>query len=167
MLFLFLFLLVVFMLIHGCMVIIRSFFYKVKINAILEDISTVEDLVYIRFKDFLNVTAEVFRRKGYNVSVTDKCGEEGRGLILNDIQFVEIWKHARSQLVDVETAMKLTKCMQSNSIYRGMIISLGDFKQSTRLFCHKNVIECINGEQLLEMFKEVQKRKDMLETSKG
>jgi restriction system protein len=144
--------------------IFLNMLYKMKINTLLENINSKEDLLYLSFKDFLNLMAEVFKRKGYKVRITDKCGEDGKGLILNDIQLVDIWKHGLSHIVDVEIAMKLAKCMQLDGFYRGMLLTLGDFKQSTKLFCHRNVIECISGEQLVIMCKEVQKRKEVLQT---
>jgi restriction system protein len=137
---------------------------KIKTDNLLEHINSREELLYLHFKDFLQVIIEVLKRKGYKVRITDKCGEEGNGLILNGRQYVEVWKHSINQIVDVEAAMKLARCMQVNSTHRGMLITLGDFKQNTRVYCHKNVIECINGEQLLEMCKEVQTRKGVLET---
>jgi restriction system protein len=137
---------------------------KIKTDNLLEHINSREELLYLHFKDFLQVIIEVLKRKGYKVRITDKCGEEGNGLILNGRQYVEVWKHGINQIVDVEAAMKLARCMQVNSTHRGMLITLGDFKQNTRVYCHKNVIECINGEQLLEMCKEVQTRKGVLET---
>lgn len=151
-------LLMIVMVVEMAAVLIYSIYYKIKINNLLEAVTTREDLLFMRFKDLLNLMAEIFRRKGYKVRITDKCGEEGNGLILDDKQFVEVWKHSLHHMVDVETAMKLAKCMQVNSIYRGKLISLGDFKQNTRTYCHKNVIECINGEQLVQMCKEVQRR---------
>ncbi|MDP4095157.1 MAG: restriction endonuclease, partial [Bacillota bacterium] len=99
-------------------------------------------------KDFVQISAEIFRRKGYKVKLTDKCGEEGNGLILNNLIYVEIWKYSADHFTDVEAAMKLAKCMRNNSIYRGIFITLGDFKKCTRTYCHTNVIQCINGEQL-------------------
>lgn len=152
------------MIISKLISIIGSMLYKIKINTLLENINSKEDLLYLGFKDFLNLMAEVFKRKGYKVRITDKCGEDGKGLILNNIQLVDIWKHGLNHIVDVEIAMKLAKCMQLDSFYRGMLLTLGDFKQSTKLFCHKSVIECINGEQLVLMCKEVQKRKEVLQT---
>ena len=139
--------------------------YKIKINNLLENISTKEDLFDTRCKDFINVIAEVFKRKGYKVEITDKCGEDGQGLVLDNLQYVDLTKHGLRHIVDVERAMKLAKCMSSNSIFRGTLITLGDFKQNTRKFCHKNVIKCINGDQLLAMCKEVQKKKEVLQTS--
>jgi len=139
--------------------------YSIKINNILEGINDKDDLDQIGFRDFVYLMMEVFRRKGYKVRMTDKCGEENNGLILNDLQYVEVIKFPVNKIIEVETAMKLARCMQLNSIYRGMIITLGDFKQNTRAFCHKNVIECINGDKVLEICKEVQKRKPVLETN--
>ena len=151
--------------INCAFILIGSILFKIKVNRILESINTREDLQYIKFVVFLHLAAEVFKRKGYKVKITDKCGEEGNGLILNDIQYVEIWKYGLNHAVDCEAAMKLAKCMRSNSIYRGILITLGDFKHNTKLFCHKNVIECITGEQLLAMIKEVQKKKEVLQTT--
>jgi restriction system protein len=142
-----------------------SIIYKIKIDNLLESINTKEDLLFINYKDFLNVISEAFKRKGFKVVITDKCGEEGNGLILDQIKYAEIWKHGLNQIVDVEAAMKLARRMQLNSIHRGMLVTLGDFKQMTLMFCHKNVIECINGDQLLTICKEVQKRKEVLQTN--
>lgn len=165
MLILFLMLVIIVMIFHGFFTIVQNIIYKIKINTLLEDVNTKEDLLYMRLKDFQNVIAEVLKRKNYKVRFTDKCGEEGKGLVLNNIQYVEMCKHSLNRMVEVEAAMKLAKCMQVNSIYRGMFITLGDFKKNTKMFCHKNVIECINGDQLLKMCKEVQKKKEVLETS--
>lgn len=159
MLLIYLILLFFMMTIYYTSIAVIAVYNKIKINTLLEKINSTEDLEYLRFTDLKKLTAEVFRRKGNRVRITDKCGEDENGMLLNDIQFVEIWKHSRHHEVDCEAAMKLAKCMRSNSIYRGMLITLGDFKSNTRLFCHKNVIECINGEQLLAMFKDVQKKR--------
>ncbi|NJD01595.1 MAG: restriction endonuclease [Ruminiclostridium sp.] len=153
------------MTLYWFIIIIYNVSEKIKINVLLEKIKAKEDLEYIKFMDFLKMIAEVFKRKGYKVGITNKCGEEGNGLILNSMQYVEIWNRGFSHAVDCEAAMKLAKCMRSNSIYRGMLITLGDFKHNTKTFCHMNVIECINGEQLLSMIKDVQKKKEVLQTT--
>lgn len=164
MLILYLMLFLVSMIIYKLFNITWTLLYKIKINNILESINTKEDLLYTHYKDFINVIAEILKRKGYKVKITDKCGEEGYGLILDNLQYVDLSKHGLSHIVEVETAMKFAKCMCSNSIFRGMLITLGDFKQNTRLFCHKNVIQCINGDQLLAICKEVQKKREVLRT---
>lgn len=137
--------------------------YKLKINNLLESINAKEDLTHVSYNDFISLVAEIFRREGYKVKHTDKCGEFGNGLLLNNLQFVEVWKYVSNPTVDVEMAMNLAKCMRNSSIYRGKLVSLRDFKHNTKLFCHKNVIECISAEQILEMCKEVQKRKAVLQ----
>lgn len=145
--------------------VIYTGFYKVKINHLLENINSKEDLLYMNSMDFQNVIAEAFKRKGNKVKATNKCGEFGNGFIINDLKYVEIWKHGLNHIVDVEAGIKLAHYMQKNSIYRGILITLGDYKQNTRKFCDSNVIECINGEQLLQMCKEVQKRREVLQNN--
>lgn len=149
---------------YRLILIIGHVLYKMKINNLLESVNTKADLLYMNFRDLTNLMAEVYRRKGYRVRQTCKCGEEGNGLELNDLKYVEVLCCSLNYMVEVEAAMKLAKCMRSNSIYRGMLVTLGDFKQNTRLFCHKNVIECVNGDQLLAICKEVQKKKGILQT---
>ncbi len=141
-------------------------FYKRKINQILKVINTKEDLLYLNFKDYMSVIVEVLKRLGYKVKPTEACGIDGSGLLLNNVHFTEVWKHGLQQVVDVELAMNLFKCMSDNSIYRGMLITLGDFKPCTKVYCHKNVIECINGDQLLDMCKSVQNAKVVFEPAK-
>ena len=165
MLILILLLLSIVMIIHGFLTLIHSILYKIKINRLLENINSKEDLMFMSMKCFWGVVNEVFKRKGYDTEFTDKCGEEENGLILNETQYVEMWKHSLTQLVEIESAMKLANCMRRNSIYRGMLITLGDYKLNTKSFCHRNVIECINGDQLLEMCKEVQRRVGVFETN--
>lgn len=148
-------------LIYNFCLMIYFVFYKIKINNLLENINSKEDLLFMSSMDFQNVIAEVFKRKGNKVKITDKCGEFGNGFIINDLKYAEIWKHGLNHIVDVETGIKLAHNMQINSICRGILITLGDYKQNTKMFCHKNVIECINGEQLLKMCKEVQKRREV------
>lgn len=156
---------IVIIVIYNLFLKIHSIFYKTKINHILEDINSREDLLYMPAMDFQNIVVEVFRRKGNKVEVTNKCGEYENGYMINDIKYAEIWKHGLNYVVDVETGLKLAHCMEVNSIYRGMLVTLGDYKHTTRMFCHKNAIECINGEQLLKMCKEVQKRREVLQTN--
>ncbi len=146
--------------------ITKDCLYKRKINELLKVINSKEDLLYLNFRDYMSIIVVVLKRNGYKIKSTRDCGIDGSGLILNNIQFAEIWKHGLNQIIDVELAMNLAKCMQKNSVYRGMIITLGDFKPCTKAFCHRNVIECINGDQLLNMCKAVQKTKVILQPAK-
>lgn len=164
MLFVLLFYLTVFTLLQ-ISISIREIFYKIKINRIIKVINTKEDLQNLNLKEYTSVVITVLRLSGYRVRDTAACGIDGSGFKLNGIQFTEIWKHGIHQIVDVELAMNLAKCMQVNSIYRGMIITLGDFKPCTRIFCQKNVIECINGDQLLNMLKEARNTNTVLGTA--
>ncbi len=144
--------------IYYCFIIGYKMYSGIKANGLLESISSKEDLIFMHYKDFVNVIAEVYARKGHKVKLTSKCGEDGNGLFLDDLIYIEAWKHSRTHEVEIETAMKLVSRMDRNSICRGILITLGDFKQNTRAYCYKNVIECINFDQLLAMCKEVQRR---------
>lgn len=160
-----LFLIILLLLIKLCE-LANKLLYKRKINKILRDINTKQDLLYLNFKDYMSVISEVLKRMGYAVRLTEACGIEGSGLTLNNIQFAEVWKHGIQQSVDVELAMNLSKCMKNSSIHRGMLITLGDFKPCTLVYCHTNVIDCINGDRLLAMCKSIQNTKVTLEPAK-
>jgi restriction system protein len=128
----------------------------VKINRLVDTIRNKTDLLYLRTKDFEYVVAEIYKRKEYRVRMSDHFGEGGTGIVLNELCYVQVWKSACHHLMEVEQAKKLARHMQNNGIYRGIIITLGDFKSSTRNYCHTNVISCIDGNCLLQMCKEVQ-----------
>jgi hypothetical protein len=82
---------------------------------------------------------------------------DGNGLEIDGLQYVEVFKTEPNNLMEIETAMKLAWCMRINSVHRGFLVTLGNFKQNTRSFCFMHVISCINGDQLLAMCKEVQR----------
>ncbi|NLO40677.1 MAG: restriction endonuclease [Ruminiclostridium sp.] len=130
--------------------------YLVRISMLVDSIGNKQDLLFLSLQDYEYVIAEVFRRSGYKVRMSKKFADGGNGIILNDLHYVVARKEAYHHLIEVEQARKLTKHMQDNEIYRGMIITLGDFKPSTRNYCHINVITCIDGNQLLQMLKKVQ-----------
>lgn len=147
--------------------IVKKIMYSRKIKNLLLNIGTKEKLLYTGEKDLLNTLALLFCKKGYKVKITDLCGEYVNGLILNDVVFVELWKNSPGHLLEIETAVKLSRCMQKAGIYRGMLITTGDFKNNTKLYCHKYVIECINGDMLLDMFKEARECQVIVKAKKS
>jgi restriction system protein len=129
--------------------------YYIKISILVDKIECKDDLLFLRTKDFEHVIAEVFRRNGYKVRFSGHFGEGGTGIILNELYYVLARKEHYHHLVEIEFAKKLKRHMDNNSIYRGMVVTLGDFKTNTKNYCHINVIACINGDQLLQMCKDV------------
>lgn len=130
--------------------------YLVRISMLVDTIRSKDELLSLRMRDYEYVIAEIFKRRGYKVRMSREFADGGNGLVLNDLCYVVAKKESYHHLLEVEHARKLSKHMQDNRICRGMIITLGDFKPNTKLFCHLNVITCINGNQLFEMLKEVQ-----------
>lgn len=136
-------------------VMLFELIYYIKISFLVDKIEYKDDLLFLRTKDFEHVIAEVFRRNGYKVRLSNHFGEGGTGIILNELYYVLAKKERYHHLLEVEYVKKLKHHMDNNSIYRGMVITLGDFKINTRNYCHINVITCINGDQLLQMCKDV------------
>lgn|GEM_PF-656853 len=129
--------------------------YNIKIRNILDSIETKEDLLYLSQRDLEHVISLMFRRMGYSsVRFSNSFGEGSPGIILDDKYYVQITKTNFKSKINVEMAAKLAWHMLRDSIYRGIYITLGDFEKSTLNFCHKNVIQCINGDRLLEMCKD-------------
>lgn len=146
---------------YDLIVFTQSIYYKFKIINLLENIHSKDDFIYMSYKDYVHVVAEIFKRKGFKVSHTNLCGEESNGLILNNNLFVEVCKNSFHHQMEMETAMKFTRRMELGAISRGMLITLGDFKDSTRSYCFKNVIDCVNCDRLMQMCKQVQHKDKM------
>ena len=145
--------------------IILSITNRISLYNIFENIQSKEDLLYLKQKHFSGVIMEMYKRKGYDIKPTSKCGVEN-GFIINGLQFAEAWKNSPTKQEEIETAMNLEKCMRLSGIYRGIFITLGAFKANTRKYCGINVIECINGDQVLEMIQECQKNRAVAQTSR-
>ena len=107
--------------------------YLVKISSMVDNINSKYDLLLLRLKDYEYCIAEVFRRQGYRVQLSNHFGDGGNGIILDDIYYVIVNKVSFHNLVEIEQAKKLIKHMSDNDIHRGMIITLGDFKTNTKL----------------------------------
>lgn len=163
----YLFLLLILMIMQMFISTILRIVYKIKISNLLDSISFKDELLEMKTRDLKNVIALAYMRKGFKVRIDDSKGEGESCLILDEIQYVQIKKYPFYNLLEVEEAKKLVKHMQDNSIYRGTIISLGDFKGNTKRFCFINVIKCINGDELLSMCKEVQNATDNIALGRG
>lgn len=150
-----LFLILITIIVYELASLIIHICYLIKISFLVDNIKCKDDLLYLKLKDFEYAIAEVFRRQGYKVRMSDHFGEGGNGLILNDIYYVMVRKESYHNLVEIEQARKLAKHMRDNNIHRGMIITLGDFKTNTKNYCHINVIKCINGDKLIQMIRNV------------
>lgn len=142
-------------------ILISGIALKIRVVCLLENVSTKRDLLYMNTRDFENVIAEIFRRNNHKVELTSVFGEGGNGIILDNIYYLQVRKDAFNHRVNTEKVKKFVKSMQLNSIYRGIFITLGDFCLSTRYYCHKNSITCINGDELFCMCKEVQVKRDL------
>jgi hypothetical protein len=133
---------------------------RIRLYNIFENIQSKRDLLYLNQRDFCGVIMEMYKRKGYDIKQTAKCGVEN-GFVINGLQFAEAWKNNPNKQEEIETAMNLEKCMRINRIYRGIFITLGDFKVNTRKYCGINVIECINGDRLLDLIQECQRDRSL------
>lgn len=152
----YLFLLMLYLGAYIVFTVISGFMYQLKIQRILEGIKSKNDLLYLKMKDFIYVVAEVLRRHGHSVEITDRFGEGCEGIILDKIYYVQVSKCRFSNKINIELARKLKKSMQLNSIHKGMYITLGGFNENTRRYCHANVITCIDGDTLFNMCRKVQ-----------
>jgi len=134
---------------------IQHYFLMARVNRFIEIVEYKRDFLFLSHREFVMLVMEVLRRKGYRVRITDGCGEYENGLEINGLQYAEVFKTGLNEKIEVETAMKLAWCMRKNRIFRGLIVTLGDFKQNTRNFCHSHVISCMDGNKLLSLCREV------------
>ena len=156
MLIIYLFLIMISVTVYQLACFVSHICYMAKIGYIADNIRCKDDLLYLKLRDYEHVIAEIFRRQGYKVQMSDHFGEGGTGIILDGVYYVIARKESYNSLVEIEQAKKLVKHMRDNNIHRGIIITLGDFKGNTKNYCHMHVIKCINGDQLIQMLRSVQ-----------
>ncbi|NLW02342.1 MAG: hypothetical protein GX027_03650 [Clostridiaceae bacterium] len=141
--------------IYGFYKAIQGYFLRTRVSRFIEIVEYRQDFLFLSHREFVQLVVEVLRRKGYNVRLTNGCGEYENGLELNGLQYVEVFKTGLHDMIEVETAMKLAWCMRRNQVFRGLIVALGGFKHNTRYYCYNHVISCMDGNELLSLCREV------------
>ena len=127
--------------------------------------NSIETLRTISWREFEELIAEVYKRKGYNVTETGGSGADGGvDLILKkggEILFVQC-KHWRMERVGVKVVRELYGVMAAEGASGGIVISSGLFTQEAQEFTRGKSLELIDGNELVRIIAEVKNNPNTL-----
>ncbi len=129
-------------------------------RSLFEKQNGIDSIRSISWKEFEDLVAEAYRRKGYMVTETAFGADGGVDIILKKgIEKILVQcKQWKMQKVGVKVVRELYGVVIAEGASEGVVISSGIFTQEARTFAAGKPLELIDGAGLLKMITEVQKR---------
>ena len=126
----------------------------------------IESIRSLSWREFEEIVAEVFRRKGYSVAENTSLGSDG-GIDValkknGDLTIVQC-KQWRTQKVGVSVVREMYGVMVASQAVSVIIITSGLFTQDAQSFATGKPIELIEGSQLASLVKSVQESSDPIQ----
>ncbi len=121
----------------------------------------IDSIRQLSWRQFDFLLAEYFRRQGYRVEETADGPDDGIDLYLSKsgVKSLVQAKHWKTWRVGVRTVRELLGVMVSEEANDAWLITSGKFTTPAMEFADKNHIHLINGLQLVDMIRAVQKSK--------
>jgi len=131
-----------------------------------EDINTIHSL---KWDEFEKLMGEVFRRQGYFVKENSNKGQPDGGIDLilkrdGEVTIVQC-KHWRARQVGARVVRELYGVVSSENAAKGILVTSGLFTPDAKSFAMNKPIEMIDGNQLLSLIGNVQKKHTISNTS--
>jgi restriction system protein len=129
-------------------------------RSLLENQNGINSILNIGWREFEDLVAEAYRRKGYMVTETAVGADGGVDIILKKgtEKILVQCKQWRMKKVGVKVVRELYGVVSAEGASEGIVISSGIFTQEARAFARGKPLELIDGTGLLKMITEVQKR---------
>lgn len=129
-------------------------------RSLLENQNGINSICNISWREFEDLVAEAYRRKGYIVTETAGGADGGVDIILKKgtEKILVQCKQWRMKKVGVKVIRELYGVVSAEGASEGIVISSGIFTQEARAFARGKPLELIDGTGLLKMITEVQKR---------
>ena len=127
---------------------------------LVDELSGVESLRELSWKNFEELVAESYRRKGYSVIENSAAGADG-GIDLrmkrDDDRVIVQCKNWKTRKVGVKVIRELYGVMTSQRANRGIVICSGTYTKEATAFARNNSgLELIGGTELLALVCDVQ-----------
>jgi restriction system protein len=120
-----------------------------------------EALERMSWREFENLTAEVFRRKGFQVIERGGAGPDGGvdvELRMGADKYLIQCKQWKSLKVGVATVRELYGVMAAEGAVGGFVVASGDFTSDARSFAEGRAIKLVHTAEMLRMVAETRKK---------
>lgn len=140
-----------------------SFFNSTRKRKLLDRQNSIQSIRALSWKEFEELLGEAYRRRGYRVRENAGTGPDGGvDLVIekNDGRTLVQCKQWRDRKVGVQIVREMFGIMTAEKADGVIIVSSGMFTQEAENFAAGKAIDLVDGEQLLELVKNVQAGQD-------
>ena len=126
---------------------------------LLDQQSGIESIRELSWEEFEWLIGEVFRRQGYQVVETGRGPDDGIDLVLTQggKKSLVQCKHWKQRKVSVVPVRELLGAIYAKGANTGIFVCSGDYTQPARTFAKENGIRLIDGGELVELIRAVQR----------
>ncbi len=124
---------------------------------LLAQTKSLQDLQALTWREFEELCAEVYRRKGYAVDETARGADGGVDLVLQKARervFVQC-KHYAQRRVGVRPIRELFGVMSAEGATAGIFVSLGSYTSAATQFARGKKLQLVDGPHLLKLLQPV------------
>lgn len=133
---------------------------SIRKRKLLNEQSGIESIRSLSWKEFEELVAEAYRRQGYAVKENTHAGPDGGiDVILEkggELILVQC-KQWKSYKVGVSVVREMLGLMTAHRASGGIVVTCGQFTQEARKFAAGNGVEMVEGTELVELIRGVQK----------
>lgn len=130
-----------------------------KRKSLVEEASSLERVRAFTSEQFVYLTSEVFRRRGYRVyenSTRSRDGDIDLIVRKNGYKYLVQCKISKTQELGLEAARKMLDRLSIRDADGGYIVSSGQFSQAARKLSEKTPVFLIDGLELLSTIDDIQ-----------
>src|SRR5690606_11689954 len=118
-----------------------------------------ESIRSLSWREFEELLAEAYRRKGYSVVENSQLGPDGGidvRLYKEGRTYLVQCKHWKSQKVGVSVVREMLGLITAEGAYRGLVVTSGSFTEEASKFAQNQPIDLIGGRELHELISSIQ-----------
>ena len=136
-----------------------AFYNSFRKKKLLDNQKDLDSIKSLSWKEFEELIAEAYRRKGYSVVENYGVGADGGiDLVLKKAGnlFLVQCKHWKTQKVDVRVVREMYGLMTAEHASGVMLITSGLFTQEAKIFAEDKPIELVEGYQVTDLISSAQ-----------
>lgn len=136
-----------------------SYLLRMRKRRLLDVQKDVESVRLLSWREFEELLAEAYRRKGYTVVENSQLGPDGGidvRLYKEGRSYLVQCKHWKSQKVGVSVVREMLGLVTAENAYRGLVVTSGSFTDDASKFAQNQPVDLIGGRELYELISSVQ-----------
>ena len=136
---------------------------KLRQRRLLDRQQNLDTIRALTWRQFEQLVAEAYRRRGYRVELVDRPASDGGvDVVLRDDRgrWLVQCKHYKARRVGVRPVRELLGVVASEGAAGGIVVTAGSFTPDAQAFARDNAIELVDGPALADLVQEPRDRTD-------